>query len=763
LFCVVLTLFGIMIWQQRWMSDDGFINLAVVENVLAGHGPVFNVGERIETYTSTLWVGIIAAIGALGVPLEYAAVGGGLVLSLVGVGLAIAGASVVHTDSSRRSLMLPVGALVYVSLPPAWDYGTSGLETGLVLTWLGGAYLVTAWLCLRRVGSEDRTWRWYAAAAVLGLGPLIRPELALFSIAFVLPVIRGFVWRQEDGFQWTRLLALGAAMGAIPVAYQLFRMGYFAALVPNTAIAKEAFSSSWEQGTAFFDDFFGRYYLLIPLGLLSVAWLGESVRRARGGAWMRLSLLVLPAACGAFYVFYVVAIGGGFMHGRLFLPALFGLVLPVAALPGDVPARDSAPGWARVVIATLVVAWSVYCISSIRHPGGIEGGIADERGWYTNAAQAENPISLEDFEKVRFHRESRSLRALGEAKCPSAFGKGADVSVERDCSPIVRIGRNHYMEFGRFFPHRANYPVAERYADRGVALVVSRMSIGIRSLVLGEPVHIVDQLGLASPLSARLAISTRGRPGHEKELTNPWVVGRFAGPVAGEDPRIAAARRALGCGDLDALLNAVEGPITVGRFVENVGAAFRFHDLRLPLDPYEAEQTFCGKRAPYVASAGGSGGDERRWRCHDGHVLTGLAVARSAEEDAIASIQPRCRPIAAEDGARVGARVAPAPRLGGREHGPEATLDCPSNAVVSAMVGGQDGVVTRIQAECSSVGRGAFESARSTEPFGSGGADFRVACPDGEVAIGVAARTGALVDAVGLICQPPEMRRRGGD
>ncbi|MGM0556064.1 MAG: hypothetical protein ACQEVA_06780 [Myxococcota bacterium] len=760
LVCLVIALFGSMIWQQRWMSDDGFINLTVVQNLLDGHGPVFNVGERVETYTSTLWVGIIAALGTLGIRLECAAVGGGLVLSLVGVALAFFGAKTVHDDGTedRGALMLPLGALVYVSLPPAWDYGTSGLETGLVLTWLGGAYWLTAWLALRGAGSTNRTWRWYAAGAVLGLGPLIRPELALFSLAFVLPVAWSFVWDPDDGFRWTRLLSLGAAMGAIPVAYQLFRMGYFAALVPNTAIAKEAFSSSLEQGTAFFDDFFGRYYLLLPLGLLAAGWLGESVRRARDKAWMRLSLLVLPAVCGAGYIFYVVAIGGGFMHGRLFLPAIFGLLLPVAAHPGDMPARTSVLGWARVIIAMLVVAWSAYCISSIRHPGGIEDGIADERGWYTDAAKVENPLLLEDFEKVRFHRESRSLRALGESRCPSAFDQGAESAEEGDCSPIVRIGRNHYMEFGRFFPHRPNYPVAERYADRGVALVVSRMSIGIRSLVLGKPVHIVDQLGLASPLSARLAIATRGRPGHEKELTNPWVVGRFAEPVPGEDPRIAAARRALGCGELDALLAAVEGPITPGRFAKNLSGAFRFHDLRLPLDPYEAEQKFCGRRAPHVALAGGSGGAERRWRCHDGHVLTGLSVASSAEEDAIVSIQPRCRPIAADGDFRVGGRVAPAPRLGGRKRDASAKLDCPAGAVVTALNGGIDGVLSRIQADCSTVDGGEVASTSSTKPFGTAGGDYNAACPDGEIAVGLAARTGALVDAVGLICQPPDSR-----
>lgn len=41
--------------DRRWMSDDGLIVLRTVRNLLEGNGPVFNVGERVEANTSTLW------------------------------------------------------------------------------------------------------------------------------------------------------------------------------------------------------------------------------------------------------------------------------------------------------------------------------------------------------------------------------------------------------------------------------------------------------------------------------------------------------------------------------------------------------------------------------------------------------------------------------------------------------------------------------------------------------------------------------------
>ena len=52
---VVAALFGWGAWQRRWIADDGLIVLRTVRNLLAGNGPVFNQGERVEANTSTLW------------------------------------------------------------------------------------------------------------------------------------------------------------------------------------------------------------------------------------------------------------------------------------------------------------------------------------------------------------------------------------------------------------------------------------------------------------------------------------------------------------------------------------------------------------------------------------------------------------------------------------------------------------------------------------------------------------------------------------
>jgi hypothetical protein len=38
------------------LVDDSYIFLRYAENFASGHGPVFNPGERVEGYSSPLWM-----------------------------------------------------------------------------------------------------------------------------------------------------------------------------------------------------------------------------------------------------------------------------------------------------------------------------------------------------------------------------------------------------------------------------------------------------------------------------------------------------------------------------------------------------------------------------------------------------------------------------------------------------------------------------------------------------------------------------------
>lgn len=750
-------LIAYQIWGQRWIADDGFINFRIVQNLLDGHGPLFNVGERVEAYTSSLWMGVLALAGGLGLRLEYAAVAGGLLGTAAGVFLAALGAWTVargHDSNGQTALFgVPLGAAIYAVIPPAWDFGTSGLEMGMSIFWLGLVYFLMARLWLSGDPSDDRKVRsWYAVAVVLGLGPLIRPELALFSLGLLLPLLIGYFRRRGERLSIAGLLKIGLAMGAIPVVYELFRMGYFAALVPNTALAKSAFGANWEQGTEYFSNFFGFYELLYPLLIATIFWLSAVTAAATRTDWMRTTLLAVPFLVGAGYIYFVVRIGGGYMHGRLFLPALFGLLLPVAAVPLWERAYPLPVRVARLGALMAAAVWVYYCGTGIRMDRDHDGYIFNDRRWFAGQSDETHPVTLEDYETHFFHEEATRLANLGAMYCPEKELPPPQLA-PNGCQPKLYVdnpGDLKLVDRPRVFELR------EVVASRGIVFAALRTAIGLKGVVLGPSVHVVDNYGLADPFSARLEIGERGRPGHERSYSYPWLVGRFAVPELGEDPEVSAARRAMNCGDLLRLRRAVSGPLTVGQFFRNFYNAFRLHSLKIPRDPVLAERRFCGhspyEKAPSVE--GGSGGGPTRALCPVGYVLVGFDTSADDESKALAHLRPRCRRLhAVEEGGSMGAGVYVGNRVGGRPTNERGDVDCREGQPVTGLRGVAGEFVQQLRPIC---GTDTGTARRPTVDAGGDGEDFRLRCPDGEIARGLAARSGALIDAVGLFCARPD-------
>jgi hypothetical protein len=48
--------------KNMWMSDDAYIMFRTIEQIFAGNGAVWNLGERVQVYTSVLWFWIIVFI-----------------------------------------------------------------------------------------------------------------------------------------------------------------------------------------------------------------------------------------------------------------------------------------------------------------------------------------------------------------------------------------------------------------------------------------------------------------------------------------------------------------------------------------------------------------------------------------------------------------------------------------------------------------------------------------------------------------------------
>jgi arabinofuranosyltransferase len=544
-------------WSHRWMADDGFINLRLVQETLAGRPFQFNPGERVEAGTSPLWVVILLGLQVLlgwAIQIEWLAVLAGLALTTGGLAAGVLGASRLWRASGFRSMLLPAGVLVLAALPPVWDFATSGLETGLWFAWLGACLVVLA----RRVpepggsGAEARSALTPLAAPVLlGLGPLVRPDFFLFSAAFVGLHLH---LSRPVRVEWARAVLWAVAL---PVAYQIFRMGWFASVVPSPALATEAGRSFLERGTAYVADLAGTYALAVPLAVIAIWAVAAATAAAVRGARPAVVVTVTCAGAGLVHIGYVMWVGGDFMHGRLLLPGLLMLLLPVLALP----VLPSPRGTAMAATAALVV-WALVCATTLRvddRPTAFPKAITNERTfWLRQAGQPEHNVTLDD--NADFYQVARA------AGVRQAHDRGED----------------------RFIGMSADLPLRS-----GSGVIVDAGNIGMIGLAVGPDVPVIDSLGLADPVHARFQLDDRSTAPHEKAADSEWILAKLplSDPinVRGIDwSKVADARRALECPAVRELRAAVSNPMTPARFVQNLFLAPTLTRLRIPTDPTTA-------------------------------------------------------------------------------------------------------------------------------------------------------------------------------
>ncbi len=598
---VTAGLFSWGAWQRRWIADDGLIVLRTVRNLLAGNGPVFNKGERVETNTSTMWTYLNYLGGLIGGPaqLEYVALWLALVLSVAGVIFLMLGAGRLYAPSlqGRRALLLPAGVLVYIAVPPARDFATSGLESGLALAYLGLLWwMMVCWSQALR-GYQDATRRNAvspsfdgALAFVAGLSVLVRPELALVGgLALVMMLVAARGWRR-------RVLILVAG-GLLPVAYQIFRMGYYGLLVPQTALAKDASGDKWAQGWVYLTNFDEPYLLWLPAVLLVVLALVLVITRSRPWwirrtaphGYSRLARMVQsPAAVVMFIVVsgllqaaYWIRQGGDFMHGRVLLTPMFCLLAPVAVIPVLLPDGEKftrGVGYQLAGVTSVlwlaVVGWSLWAANS---PGmGSDAtrvtytGIVDERRFYSQATGHAHPLTAADY--LDYPRMRAVLTALDNTP---------------DGALLLPAGNYDQWDVVPAIPPPADMPPEERKAYIGPHTVFFT-NLGMLGMNVGLDVRVIDQIGLVNPLAAHTARLEDGRIGHDKNLFPDWAVAE--GPFLKVPPYIppyldrdwiAQAQEALKCPATETMLTAIRDPMGPRRFLSNVVHAYEFTRYRI--------------------------------------------------------------------------------------------------------------------------------------------------------------------------------------
>jgi hypothetical protein len=330
--------------------DDAFIALRYAQNLLAGHGLVFNLGERVEGYTDLLWV-LLVALGTWvsGVELPLVALIFNLVIVAANVALVAATARRIFGGGFPLAAVLLAGHGVFL------NHGTTGLETGLL------ALLVQ--LALYALAGAPSRRSAFLSGVALVLAVLTRPDAALF-----LPVAAAAVWIRAQRTERLRHLLALSAPGLLLVGVEIWRLAYYGDWLPNTAYTKSAGGAYWSQGFVYLTEFWLGSASL-PWAIIASIW----ALRGRAPAYAR----VFVGLIAALQIVYVGRIGGDFMSGRFFV-----VLLPLLALSAEGAWRDL--GVRRPVIAAALAGLLVAGLNSgsLQRPTYVRWYIADEGSLY---------------------------------------------------------------------------------------------------------------------------------------------------------------------------------------------------------------------------------------------------------------------------------------------------------------------------------------------------------------------------------------------
>lgn len=299
---------ALSVFWYSWIMDDAYVYFRYVDNwVIHGQGLVWNPGEFVEGYSSPLWALLLGLCRLLHLDYWIIVRAVALLCFLVFWYLAcIINRGFMPAPQRGQGVSYNV-PLIYLSFTYAVAcYFSSGLESPLVnvsaAIFAAGVLWPQSWLL----------------QGLIGVTPLVRHE-------FALPFVLFLAWSLF--FKRVRPISALVVFTLTVGAYGLFRLWYFADLLPNTFYLKD--TTSVVQGIKFLYDALLPYFTIPYVAAMCLMfWILSRHSDASPRRNERLAMAALGISVAA----YVVKIGGDPRHFRYLAFSYLLMVLATGGL-----------------------------------------------------------------------------------------------------------------------------------------------------------------------------------------------------------------------------------------------------------------------------------------------------------------------------------------------------------------------------------------------------------------------------------------------
>jgi len=383
LFAAGLLLFLFIFFKNAWVADDAYISFRSVEQVFAGHGPRWNIDERVQVYTSPLWYGLLLLTRVFTPNLFLSAI-------FLSAACCVTALLVVRKliDDDKRWLVF---VLLITGANSIMDFSSSGLENPLLFLLLS-VYFYFYFGFFKATDSNSRRNNLSSLMLILGAMSVARHDVS--TLIIVPTIYLMFVFCKQMGYQQgLRFIFKKSYFIFVPLLlWTTFSVIYYGVPFPNTAYAKML------HGIPRGDLIdFGALYLAISLNLDFFAKLIVICLLLRV-FWKREAPVIFLLLGVLLNFSYVVYVGGDFMMGRFISEALFvaaiGLVAPDFQLHKSRQRVDrfTKQGSAVAMMVLFVLALVVQSPLTVRADSGFDAdegyrhyswrGILNERNFY---------------------------------------------------------------------------------------------------------------------------------------------------------------------------------------------------------------------------------------------------------------------------------------------------------------------------------------------------------------------------------------------
>ncbi len=395
------------ILQYSWVTDDAFIGFRSVMNLIGGNGPVYNIGERVNSFTSPLWFLILSILGFMGLNLYFASIVMGLTFSTL---LVLTLFKINHSINGKYDYKLPLAILTLISSEAFVSFSTSGLETSL-------SYLLYSLVIYFYLNQ-----RYNLTIFFIGLCLLTRLDYVLVTFPILLLTIF-LQYRTKILRNLHKILFLFAPL----FLWEIFSVLYYGFIFPNTFYAKVGgrnFKENTYSGILYTLDFFTSHYFIVIMLILVILSATKNFRefilRKDLAGNFGFTLLLGMILQFSYVVFYS---GGDFMSGRFYVIAI--LIISILILLGwfdwifhPISRKDFSLLCTLIVLVVIAFSSALTGSRGVASNNPIAPGVENERNYYkSHLGQNLNPIY-----SFAFHPWAVDARGLNLSSAKGILG-----------------------------------------------------------------------------------------------------------------------------------------------------------------------------------------------------------------------------------------------------------------------------------------------------------------------------------------------------